>query len=258
MYPIITLWWWRISMTGLWLILFIIVFAIMSYYFSKKNKIQFRKLFYWLPIPIILTYLLGAYIHFVLSKGQLFPRSINDILQILSPYNFRFHFVGIISGFVISLIFFLNTIKFKEEKLRRIDTIAISICIAIIPLWLMLLLGDHFIGIPNDARWVTTFRPDISRRALLGPVLPVGIYLSLAWCIATAIHIWLSYYFNKRKFWYITLASLLFLINIVLMFSHTPKYWPIKIAATMSIDISAYLSFVIIMICLQQFLLQKE
>jgi len=175
-------------MTGIAILTMIATFMVAAYYHSKKDNLQFRKLFYRIPTPIILSYLGGRYIHMVLNEGQLIPSSLQEAINLLSPHDFQLHFIGICLGFVISIILFLSQIKFKEEKLRRIDTIAQSISLAIIPLGFFLLLGDHMIGLPNEQRGVTTFRPDNSNRASLGKVLPIGLFLSISGLISYGIH----------------------------------------------------------------------
>lgn len=257
MYPIITIRWSQISMTGIGVVITIITFLIVAYLQTKHHNLQFRKLFYWLPLPIITAYILGAYSNFVLMYGKLLPSNIQEILMILSPYDFQFHFVWIVTGLAISIIIFLNTIKFKEEKLRRIESIAYAMSIGFIPLGIFFLLGDNVIGRTNQQRGIMTFSPQYSKRNSFGKVLPVWLYLSIAGALTTGLHIAIKQFYHNIKVGYLTIAILTILTNIALYFQQSPKYWVLAFL-DITLDIKAYLSFVIVMICIQQFLLQKQ
>ncbi len=257
MYPIITIRWSQISMTGIGIVITIITFLVIAYFQTKHHNLQFRKLFYRLPLPIITAYILGAYSNFVLVYSDVFPSTIQEVLTILSPYDFQFHFVGIVTGIAISIIMFLNTIKFKEEKLRRIETIAYATSVSFIPLGIFFLLGDNVIWQPNEQRWIMTFSPENSKRNGFGRVLPIGLYLSIAWMLAAGLHTVMKQIYRNIKVGYLTLAILTILVNIALYFQQSPKYWVLGFS-DITLDIKSYLSFVIVMICIQQFLLQKQ
>jgi hypothetical protein len=121
---------------------------------------------------------------------------------------------------------------------------------------LFLVLGDHFIGIPSST-WRETFRGDISRRSSLGKVLPIGVMLSATWLISWIIYLTLKQRESNIRRWYILFCLLLWGIAITLLFQHSPKYGVHKLWSVV-LDIKTYTSFIVIMLCLQQFFLQFQ
>lgn len=254
MYPLITRWSLTISMTWLGWIISILTFLYIVYYICAKRWLQFSKLFYWIPTPIILSYLLGSYLSFILSQWSILPTSLLDIQTILSPYNFQFHYVWLIIWMAIAVWLFLRTIRSRHEQFQWIDAIAQWFSIALIPLGIFLLMGDHFVGIPHSSWWVT-YRGDISQRSSIGKVLPIGVYLSIVWVITIVIHMLLATYKSTIKRGYLTIAIALSGIAAILILQHSPKYG-ILTRGPIILDIKSYISFLLVMICLQQFFLQ--
>lgn len=81
-------------MTGLGILIAAIVFLVIARYRCKRQNIVYRRLFYWAPIAIILTYFIGSYVDFILQVG-IIPNSSQERLGLLTPYGYKFHFVGI-------------------------------------------------------------------------------------------------------------------------------------------------------------------
>ncbi len=254
MYPIITIGSQQISMTWLGRIVGLAVFLIAVYHICPKKNLQFRKIFYWLPIPIISSYLLGSYVSFFLTRGQFFPFTRQEFGIILSPFNFEFHYVGILLGIILAIYIFFRDIHSKKEQYKRIETLSQAVAWSLIPLWVFLVLGDHFIGVPS-MRWWETFRGDISRRSTLGKVAPIGIMISITGLVSWLIYALLKQRNKDINRGYILFCMLLVGIAITLIFQHSPKYWVLKIGPIV-FDIKTYVSFLTIMVCLQQFFLQ--
>jgi len=82
-------------MTGIGIIVSFLVFIIIARYLTKKYHQNFWKLFYWLPFLIVLTYFLGSYVSFIFEVG-IFPTNWSEFLQILSPYGYKFHLLGVL------------------------------------------------------------------------------------------------------------------------------------------------------------------
>jgi hypothetical protein len=102
-------------MTGIGIVVSFLIFLIIARYLSKKYHQNFWKLFYWLPLLIVLTYFLGSYINFVFEIG-FFPTNGTELVQLLSPYGYRFHFMGMLIGMYISISLFLKKIVRIENK----------------------------------------------------------------------------------------------------------------------------------------------
>lgn len=147
---------------------------------AKRNKLQFTKLFYWLPLPLLAGYIGGLYVNFALYNGQLLPFSRNEFLMLISPYGFDFHPIGIVIGITIAVVSFMMTIPSRHEKKLWINVLSQAFCVSFIPFGLLLLMGDHFIGQPTTSiRGIETFRADISRWSELGSVYPIGAFVAL-------------------------------------------------------------------------------
>jgi hypothetical protein len=69
-----------------------------------------------------------------------------ELMTLLSPYGYKFHFVGLLIGIVIAIIIFLKKIKRIENKKIWIDILFYSITLSLVPLGLFLLMGDNFMG----------------------------------------------------------------------------------------------------------------
>jgi len=59
---------------------------------------------------IILCYFLWSYVQFFFVSG-VFPTTGAQFLNLISPYGYQFHFVGLLVGMVIAIIIFLKKIK---------------------------------------------------------------------------------------------------------------------------------------------------
>jgi hypothetical protein len=86
MWPYITLFGLKIYMTGLGVVIAFIVFCFGVHLLAKRRGLKFAPFFYRLPLLIIITYVCGAYAHFIIDEpGRLIPLSFNELLRLLSP-----------------------------------------------------------------------------------------------------------------------------------------------------------------------------
>jgi hypothetical protein len=109
------------------------VFLIIARYLSKKYHQNFWKLFYWLPFLIVLTYFLGSYVNFVFEVG-LVPTNGSELMTLLSPDGYRFHFVGMLIGMYIAIAMFLKKIVRIENKKVWSDILFFSLGLSLVPL----------------------------------------------------------------------------------------------------------------------------
>ncbi len=225
MYPIISIGSFELHMTGLAIIAGLVTFLITAYILSRQHKIQFIKLFYWLPLPLILIYILGSYSSFIINQGKRLPITINDLTQIASPYGYTFHFIGIIIAAAISVWLFLRKIPSRHERHVRIDIIASSITVALVPLGLGLLMGDTLIGMPTESRiGVESLRPDISARSTYAKVYPIGLFIAIIGLVTFIAHNIKTHHKKPSGQGYLTLGVATLLIGYTRIFVNTPKY----------------------------------
>ena len=140
MYPFITLWWRHIEMTGLWFIVWLIVFCIVCYIRSKQMNISFWDMFYGLPTMIAIIYFTGSYTYFILNTRHFIPQTIIEISQIIIPPSYNFHAGWLILGMIISLIIFIYQKPSGIIRKKRIDCLFISYMNGLIIFWLFLVL----------------------------------------------------------------------------------------------------------------------
>lgn len=115
----------------------------------KSYKLNFRKLFYWFPTLLIATYLLGSYSYLLIERGIWFPlSSVANLQSWLSPYGYKFHFVGILIGIIWAVRRFFKKLVVGSEKLQWIDLFFFSTSVALIPMGVFFVLGDNIIGKP--------------------------------------------------------------------------------------------------------------
>ncbi len=243
MFPYFTILWIKVYMTWLGIVVWLIVFIAISRYLCKKYSIQFWKLFYRLPRAIIAMYLLWSYVHFAL-RVWLIPKSISEIVMIISPYGYQFHFIGIIIGLVISIALFLKTIKRVENKKLYSDVLFFGITGALIPLGIFLLLWDDFLGrATNSVRWVQALHAD-SRLNKFSGVYPIWLWLSILAALCYA-GIWIRRKINKKTgIWVLGLIILLAGINIIMLYQQYPRYGIMPLGYY-TLDIKQYVSIVI-------------
>ena len=251
MFPHFEVLWITVYMTWVWIIVFLLCFIGVALALCKKWHQDFYKLFYWLPLALIITYVMWAYVYFFLNVW-IIPTDKAELLSIVNPYWYHFHFVWIMIWYVISLIIFFWKIKRYESKQIRIDIIFFSTAISLIPLWICLVFGDNFIW--QYYTWRLSIKPltTMSELNKFGSVHPVWLYLSFVGIISTLLGIIIkakSKKFGTGLLWFIIL---IIWINIVFLFQQYPKYWVISLWKIV-FDIKHYISIFTILLCLAVF-----
>lgn len=241
----------KFYMTGIWIIVFLICFILITNHFCKKRHQDFYKFFYWLPIAIIITYVSWAFSYHLFSSISswlpIFPDTLKWYLEILSPYWYHFHFVWIIIGIIISWIIFFSKIKREENKRVRIDILFYATIISLIPLWLFLVFWDNFIWKPST--WFMSIKPLTTSSELnkLWSVYPVWIYLSFVSIIVLLVTLLLKKCTQKFGIWIVWFILLLIWLNIIFMYQQAPRYWVLA-RWKITFDIKQYISFFMIML----------
>lgn len=256
MYPYIEIAGIEFSMTGIGIVFSMLVFLWSVAYLCKKHHKDFLRFFYWMPVFIIIPYFLGSYIQFIIDVG-VFPKNIEQVMLLLSPRNYAFHFIGLLLGLVSSFTLFFKSFKRNENKKIWADILFLSFALALIPLGIFLLMWDNFLG--NLYEWLISVRALQANSVLnkFDGVYPVGVFLSLASLIAVII-IWiLRKKYKTTGIGILGFAVLLLLVNGVLFFQQYPKYIPIAYKGVV-FDIKNYLSFFVIMFCLYTYNLRNQ
>lgn len=179
MYPTLSIRWLSLSMTWLWIVVFLIVFILIAKKKAHLQWLQFRALLRYLPLMILLAYLLGSRSWYFWSDHIIVSLSWRQRLLYLSPYEYHFHFTWIALWVAIGRWKFLKTQRREVHHLWW-GILFESICIATIPLWIFFLLGDHFIWKPINTGWFVSAIDPESNVATYDTVIPLGLYLG-AW-----------------------------------------------------------------------------
>lgn len=196
MYPFLNIWWLSLSMTWLGIVSFLVVFIFVAQKKATRQGVQFRVLLRYLPLIIMLGYLLWTWSRYVWSDFIVFPLDPRQRLLYLSPYEYRFHFTWLVIGAGFWWYKFLQTQR-RETHLRRWTILFESLCIASIPLGIFLLFGDHFIGKPIESwRYLSAIDP-LSKVAAYDKVIPLWLYLS-AWASIVYLLIALANQWKKN------------------------------------------------------------
>ena len=247
MFPYFRLFGMEFSMTSLWIIVFLVCYLLIAHSLCKKRHQDFYKLFYLLPVAILITYILWAYVYFFLNnQWTIIPRTRESLIDMLNPYWYHFHFVWILLGITISMIIFFSTIKRAENKRVWADILFFSITLSLIPLWIFLVFWDNFIWKVSTSFLAVKPLTINSELNKLWSVYPVGLFLSFA-AILSVLFVILT---RKWKFgkWLIWFILLLILINIILMYyQQAPRYWVLAIK-NITFDIKQYTSFFVMML----------
>ena len=256
MYPYVIVGDLKIYMVSIGIFISLAVFIFLLYKFTKYYKLSFWKFIYIFPIILLLMYIFGSYIYIVLNFKIIFPLHMSDLLSLIFPSDYRFHFVWISFGFLLWFLYFLSTLNTNLERFKRIDVIFYSLMISLFVLWIFLTLWDNFIWKPTDSKiWISSlvlcedinkdcFKP-ISKLDDFVAVHPVWLYFSLVSILAFFI-IFILNFFIKR-FWLGILGFILFLIfiNIVFIFQQYPRYLPVRVGDFV-FDIKTWWSIILI------------
>lgn len=249
MYPYITIRWIKLYMTGIGIVISFLLFVGIVWYLSKKYLQSFWKFFYWLPILISLTYFLGSYTQFVFSQQQFIPLSWTDLISILSPYNYNFHFIGILAGIIISLLIFFKSIKTLENRKVWIDIFFFAFSLSLAPMWIFLLLWDNFIGSTTNSFLGVKSLHSESQRNKFDSVYPIGLFLSL-WALFSALYIRIKSGIRKEHgLGMLGFAILLSIMILIFLIQQYPRYVVIGIGS-FQLDIKQHVAFFVIMFCL--------
>jgi len=228
--------------------MFLLVFVAVAAYLIKKRKQSFLKFFYWIPLALILMYFMWAYVQFILDIGWI-PTSIEQLKILLSPYNYNFHFVGILIWLTLAMAKFFKSIQRYENKKIRADIFFYSFSLALVPLWLFLLLWDDFIGkTTNGFLWVQSLHQD-SELNKFTAIYPIGLFISIGSLIITLIFLFLKKIKKRFGLWMWGMSLLLVTINLILLLQQYPRYWVVTIG-NITFDIKQHISFLVIMFCL--------
>ncbi len=244
MYPYIHIFGEKLSMTWIGIVLSCITFLAASAYFCKKYHQDFWKLFYRLPLWILLPYLFGSYTSFAL-QNTIIPQTLQDIASILFPHWYKFHFIWLAFWFILAISIFLRKVKRLENKKIWLDIFFYSISFSLITLWIFLFFWDDFIG--KTTQWVFAVKSlhSESERNKFSSVYPIWIFLSILSLIALfslRIHRHIKKITSTWITWFITL---LILLNVVFMFQQYPKYWVYSIF-WVTFDIIQYFTLIMI------------
>ena len=247
MYPYFELFGKQISMIAVGLVISAIIFVVTARILTKRNHQDFLKLFYRLPVWIILSYVLGRYVAYSLETWNYFPKSTSTFLTILSPQNFDFHFVGLLLSTWICLLIFFHNIKRTENKKIRADILFLSIANALIVLWIFITLWDSIIWKPTESSFAIRALSDNSALTKFDGVYPVWLFISFWVLIVHILISILSIILKKNGLWMRWLIWILIVLNIAFLFQSYPRYWLVSVFWT-SFDVKQYASFIVIII----------
>ena len=244
MYPYIEVFGIQISMMVVGSIIAFVVFLVTAWILSKRNHQDFLKLFYRLPGWIILSYIFWRYTAFALETWTYIPSSFSNLLTILSPQNFNFHFVGLLLASWISLCIFFSGIKRTENKKIWADIIFLSIANALIIFWIFITLWDSMIWKPTESIFAIRALTDNSALTKFDGVYPVWLIISFGVLIIHVLVSIFSIILKKNWLWMRWLVWILIVFNIAFLFQSCPRYGLISILWT-SFDVRQYVSLLV-------------
>lgn len=242
MYPTITIGPRTLHMTGVGIVAFVLVFLWKMRQYTRTYRLSFKHFFEKIPWYIIILYLLGTYSHYLIEYMIIFPIDRQQFLLYLSPYGYKFHYIGLLIGMVLCGIQFLKTVP-EYDRARRIDAFFQSTVFGSIPLGVFLLLGDTVIGVPiQDGLYVSAITPN-SAMATYDKVVPVGLYISIAGVLWSAI-LMIRNKRLQRWFWYRWFAFFFILLWCILVFQQYPRHI-VTNRLWLTMDIRQYASLVV-------------
>ena len=193
MYHYITLWPVTIYMTGLWIIAFIVAFFMLVSYQARKYHLSMTRFTKYFPRYILGTYLIASYVFHLNDSLMIIPTSLNELLRLLSPFEYEFHPIGVALWILLSGYHFFKPLA-RSVRDKRVRIFLSSLSWALVPFGIFLLLGDSFIGVPtSDWISVSAIRSD-SEVAKFDQVFPLWLALSVVWVLFG----WWLYLIDKK------------------------------------------------------------
>ena len=147
--------------------------------YALESQLPFWRFAEHFPMYMIIIYILSSYFWYFINYKRIFPLTIEQVLQYISPVWYEFHLVWIILWFALCGVHFLSAQQDKNIHLKRIDSWFLALGVALVPLGIFLLLWDNFIGIESTAWYSISALTIESELSTFGSVLPIGMLLSL-------------------------------------------------------------------------------
>lgn len=252
MFPYITIGWYDIYMTWLWIFFSVLCFIFLVSHYWNKYPLNFWRFFNFVPVILFLPYFFWSYFYYLVELWlprlmnlfdytiqnfvvwnvfsliyqfiNIIPMSSEDWLLIISPYWYKFHFIWVSIWLFLAIFIFFKFVKSNNEALKRIDIFFYAISLSIIPLWIFLLLWDNFIWRATDSIWwVTSFMED-SELYKYDKVYPVGLFVSFVWLFSFFFSFFINYLKKKYGIGMVWFISLLLLMNIPFFFQQYPRH----------------------------------
>jgi len=225
MYPYIELFWYTIYFHWLGIVISTLVFLYWVYRYSKKANLRFSLFFNYIPLFIILPYLLWRWFYNAIEYHILFPD-----LTIFFPYGYKFSFIWVSVGFLIAMTIFLLNFKYSQERKKWFDVFFYSISLALIVVWPFFLLWDVFYGKPtNSIFWVNVLSDNTQIPYLSWSYWPVGIFLSFLglgmYLLAKLLHL----IFKKSSLTILLFPFVFLAFSYIFSFQEYPRHFLFEI-----------------------------
>lgn len=267
MYPYVQFWDYEFLMTGIWAVLAILIFLVVTYILARKYDLNYYRFFSTIWLGAFFVYFMWKYSYLIIDVipnnisddviisgtkigyilNILVPNNVNDLIMLISPSKFEFHYIGLLIWFFVYFRAFLQFGANKKKRSLRVWSRFLAFSMAMIPLWFCLLMGDDFVGRASTSDFfVSTFS---SRSELIkyDNVYPVGFMLSI-WATFVLLINYIIYKIKNIKNGYIWFAMLLVVFMIVILYQQYPRHLVASVFG-LSIDIKHYVTifFVIIL-----------
>lgn len=235
MYPSIELFGYTVYFQWLGIIFASLAFIYAIYHYCKKINLRFPYFFSFLSFFIIVPYFLWRYVYDFIEYKFYFPI---DILNLLSPYNYRFSFIWVSLWIFVMIFLYILSLQYKQERRKWIDTFFFSIVISMVVIWPFLLLWDNFYWKITNSIFGIMPLTQATQIPYSTKIWPVGIFVSILWIMLYLF--WkILLLFTKKHGVTIYLLPLLFLgFAYIFTFQQYPKHF------LFWIDIKIFYSFV--------------
>ncbi len=256
MYPFINLGETKIYMTGLGILLAAVTFLLVAAYRCRKYNLVYRRVFYRSPIAIILMYIFWSYFDFIL-QGNILPTNGRELLELMTPYGYKFHFVGIAIGGVLSIRYFLKNIARIENRKLYIDVLFFAVAAATIPLGFFLLLWDDVIGKWTSGRLGVQALHTDSELNKFNAVYPVGLFIAIWGIISYAGTIVAKHIQKISGAGFVWFAALFMGRSIIFLFQLYPRYGVISFGNYI-LDIEQYVCVLLALLSLYTYYQRRD
>gem|GEM_PF-2920553 len=125
--------------------MFLLVFLFRTRKYITKFQGDWSVFWKLVPTYLVIIYLASSWSWYAIEEFIFIPTSIDQFMAYISPFEYKFHLIGMIGSIGWCVWHFFQKIRDTNMQLKRIDAWFMAAMQGVLFLGIFLLLGDTFI-----------------------------------------------------------------------------------------------------------------